>query len=103
MGEGKKKKNIISPYFESNQSMKLSREIGFISISTVNQDYKLHINFFFNLLIDNSSLSNANMFVSFHTAQNIHKEAAHQVFLQVLPTKNPYYLRRISFTEQLKT
>ena len=40
--------------------MKLIREIGLISIETLDQDHGLHTKEFFNLWINNSSLSKAN-------------------------------------------
>ena len=71
--KGKKTKNIPYPYFEFSQSMKLTRELGLISSETLDQDHKLHTKEFFNLWIDNSSLSNANKFLFFHIVQNIYK------------------------------
>ena len=35
-------KKITCLYLESNQSMKLTREIGHISTDTLDQDHKLH-------------------------------------------------------------
>ena len=69
--------------------MKLTRELGLISTNTLDQDHRLHTKEFFNLWIDNSSLSNANKFLSFHTIQNIHKRATCHAFLLAVPTKDP--------------
>ena len=83
--------------------MKLTREKWFISTDTLNQDHKLHTKEFFNLWIDNSSLSNDNKFLSFHTVQNIHKGSACQTFLQALPMKDLCHPRKVSFSEHERT
>ena len=80
--------------------MKLTRETGHISTDTLDQDHRLHKKDFFNIWIDNSSLSNTIKFLSFHIVQNIHKGPACQAFLWDLPTNDPCYPRSVSFIEQ---
>ena len=83
--------------------MKLTKDIGVMSTTTLDQDHKLHTKEFFNLSIDNSPFSNVNKFFSFYVVQNIHKGIVCQVFLQVLPTKDSYHPRRVSLTKQERT
>ena len=98
--KGIETKNITCPYLELNQSMKLTSEEGLKTIDTLTQDQRLHTKEFFNLWSESSSLPNANIFLSFQTAQNIHKGAICQAFLRAFPTKAPCYPRRVSFIEQ---
>ena len=97
---GKETKNITCPHLQPSQSMKLTKEIGHISTNTLDQDHRFYTKEFFNLWIDNSSLSNTIKFLFFHIVQNIHKGAACQAFLRPLSTNNPCHPRRVSFTEQ---
>ena len=80
--------------------MKLTSKEGLKTIDTLTQDQRLHTKEFFNLWSKSSSLSNANIFLSFQTVQNIHKGIIYQAFLWVFPTKAPCHPRRVFFTEQ---
>ena len=64
--------------------MKLTKELGHISIDTLDQDDKLHTKEYFNLWTDNSSFSNVNKSFSFHIDKKIHKEATCQALLRTL-------------------
>ena len=83
--------------------MKLTKEIELISTDTLDQDHKLYTKEFFNLWINNSSLSNANKFLSFQIVQNIHKGITCQALLRALPMKNPCHPSKISFIKQERT
>ena len=109
MTKGKKEqnrrenKNLTLPHLELNQSKKSIKDKRSASIYNFVQDHKPHTKEYFNLCIKNSLLSNAILFLSFHTIQKRHKGANFQVFLRFLPTKDPNQPRRVSITEQGRT
>ena len=98
-----KNKNLACPHLEPNQSKKSIKDKGSASIYNFIQDHRLHTKEYFNLCIENSSLSITILFLSFHTAQKRHKGANFQAFLCFLPTKDPNQPRRVSLTEQGRT
>ena len=65
--------------------MKLTSEKGLKSIDTLIQDQRLHTKEFFNLWSESSSLPNTNIFLSFHTIQNIHKGTICHAFYELYP------------------
>ena len=79
-GKEEETKNITYPYLEPNQLIKLTRQLGYISTDTLDQDHNLYIKEYFGLWIYNS-FSNANKFFSFHTDKKMHKGATYQAFL----------------------
>ena len=99
-GRGGETKNITYPHLEPSQSIKLTREIGLISINALDQDHKLYTKELFTLWIEIVVLSNTNKFLSFHTVQKIHRGATFQAFLWALTTKEPCHLSNVSLTEK---
>ena len=82
-------KNLTHPHLEPNQSKKSIKDKGQASIYNFVQDHKLHTKKYFNLCTENSSLSNAILFLFFHTAQKRHKGASFQAFFTRLAHKGP--------------
>ena len=82
-----KKPHLFAP--NSNQSKKSIKDKGPTSIYNFVQDHKLHTKEYFNLCTENSSLLNAILFLSFHTAQKRHKRANFQAFFTLLAHKGP--------------
>ena len=84
--------------------VKNSNRLMFLSpLDTLDQDQKLQMKEFFNLYIENVSLSKVTLFLSHHTVQKRQRGAALQTFLRFLPTFVPCQARRTYRTEKGKT
>ena len=78
---------LTGPQQEPNQSTKLNKDKGPTTIEELAQDKRLQTNEFFNLWVDQVSLSKTILFLSFQTVQNKQRGAARQTFLWFLSLK----------------